>query len=549
MAGRHALLIATETYADPALRRLTAPGGDARALAAVLSDPEIAGFEVTTLVDQPHHVVGEAIGEFYRGRRRDELTLLYFTGHGVKDDDGSLYLAMANTRRDSLMFTALAAEQVDRALAGCASRQKVLVLDCCYSGAFPSGRLAKAGTDVHTLERFQGRGRAVLTASDATQYSFEGDEVVGSAARSVFTRHLVAGLRDGSADLDGDGDVTVDELYSYVHEHVVAEMPRQRPKHQSDVEGRIVLARNPRWALPEYLRHGLTSPIASDRLTALEGLVRLNRVGNEVVQARTEAEIRRLVDDDSRTVSAAALAWVTAAAVAPAAEMSTGDVAVTETSPAEVPEVPAVEAVEAGEGRPVVGAAPPGEEVPLMEKVPLVEAAPPREEVPLMEKVPLVEAAPPREEPPLVEKVPVVELVPVEPVVEEVPAAPLPNAPVAEPPPPQPSAAPTAVAQPGSPIPPVRRVGPAAKVAPAQPRQPRPAGPSVKRTAPLVPEVPDPRGEARDARFYLGTAGLMVALAIGILLAVGLGSWVVLLFLIFLVFLGLGVAAFRRQSK
>ncbi|WP_328614102.1 caspase family protein [Amycolatopsis sp. NBC_00355] len=522
MAGRHALLIATETYADPALRRLTAPGGDARALAAVLSDPEIAGFEVTTLVDQPHHVVGEAIGEFYRGRRRDELTLLYFTGHGVKDDDGSLYLAMANTRRDSLMFTALAAEQVDRALAGCASRQKVLVLDCCYSGAFPSGRLAKAGTDVHTLERFQGRGRAVLTASDATQYSFEGDEVVGSAARSVFTRHLVAGLRDGSADLDGDGDVTVDELYSYVHEHVVAEMPRQRPKHQSDVEGRIVLARNPRWALPEYLRHGLTSPIASDRLTALEGLVRLNRVGNEVVQARTEAEIRRLVDDDSRTVSAAALAWVTAAAVAPAAEMSTGDVAVTETSPAEVP---AVEAVEAGEGRPVVGAAPPGEEVPLMEKVPLVEAAPPGEEPPLMEKVPVVELVP---------------------VVEEVPAAPLPNAPVAEPPSPPSAAAPTAVAQPGSPIPPVRRVGPAAKVAPAQPR---PAGPSVKRTAPLVPEVPDPRGEARDARFYLGTAGLMVALAIGILLAVGLGSWVVLLFLIFLVFLGLGVAAFRRQSK
>jgi hypothetical protein len=319
MANRHALLIATETYADPALRRLTAPGGDARALAAVLSDPSVAGFEVTTLVDEPHHVVGEAIGEFYRGRRRDELTLLYFTGHGVKDDDGSLYLAMANTRRDSLMFTALAAELVDRAMAGCPSRQKVLVLDCCYSGAFPAGKLAKAGTDVHTLERFQGRGRAVLTASDATQYSFEGDAVVGSAARSVFTRHLVAGLRDGSADLDGDGDVTVDELYSYVHERVVAEMPRQRPKHQSDVEGRIVLARNPQWTLPEYLRHGLASPIAADRLTALEGLKRLNRVGNDLVRERTAAEIRRLTEDDSRAVSGAAVTWV-AGQVAPAVE-------------------------------------------------------------------------------------------------------------------------------------------------------------------------------------------------------------------------------------
>ncbi|RSM35419.1 hypothetical protein DMA12_44395 [Amycolatopsis balhimycina DSM 5908] len=37
MASRHALLIATEAYTDPALRRLTAPGGDARALA----DPKV----------------------------------------------------------------------------------------------------------------------------------------------------------------------------------------------------------------------------------------------------------------------------------------------------------------------------------------------------------------------------------------------------------------------------------------------------------------------------------------------------------------------------
>ena len=344
MGGRYALLIATESYADPGLQRLTAPGGDARALAEVLSDPDIAGFEVTTLVDEPHHVVGEAIGEFYRDRRRDELTLLYFTGHGVKDDDGSLYLAMGNTRRDSLMFTALAAEQIDRAMAGCASRQKVLVLDCCYSGAFPVGKLAKGSTDVHTLERFQGRGRAVLTASDATQYSFEGDQISGEAARSVFTRHLVAGLRDGSADLDGDGDITVDELYSYVHERVVEEMPRQRPKKQSDVEGRIILARNPRWTLPGYLSHGLASPIAADRITALDGLKRLARMGNDVVRNRAEAEIRKLADDDSRTVSAAARAWV-----------ATEDAPVTEPVVAQPPEpepVPEPERLVAAEPEP-----------------------------------------------------------------------------------------------------------------------------------------------------------------------------------------------------
>ncbi|MGH3942564.1 MAG: caspase family protein [Pseudonocardiaceae bacterium] len=225
MGRRLALLIATYQYQDAGLRQLTAPAHDAESFAAVLGDPDIAGFEVTTLINEPHHRVGEAIGDFYRDRRRDDLTLLYFSGHGMKDDDGRLYLAMADTRRDSLLFTSLSADQIDHAMSGCPSRQQVLILDCCYSGAFPVGRIAKADTEVHALERFQGRGRTVLTASDATQYSFEGNQLRGEAAQSVFTRYLVAGLRDGSADLDGDGDIALDELYSYVYDRVVERCP------------------------------------------------------------------------------------------------------------------------------------------------------------------------------------------------------------------------------------------------------------------------------------------------------------------------------------
>lgn len=310
MGRRLALLVATYQYQDAGLRRLTTPAHDAEVFAAVLADPAIAGFEVTILINEPHHVVGQAIGDFYRGRRRDDLTLLYFTGHGLKDDEGRLYLAMADTARDNLLFTALSADQVDRAMESCVSRQKVLVLDCCYSGAFPAGRIAKADTAVHTLERFHGRGRTVLTASDATQYSFEGDHAHGQAPQSVFTRHLATGLRNGSADLDGDGDITLDELYTYVHDRVVEEMPQQRPKKQDNVEGRTVIARNVNWTLPGYLRNAIGSPIAADRSVALEGLAHLRRIGNEMVRAHVLEEIRRLADDDSRQVSAAAAAML-----------------------------------------------------------------------------------------------------------------------------------------------------------------------------------------------------------------------------------------------
>jgi len=306
MGRRLALLIATYQYQDTGLRRLTAPAHDAESFATVLQDPDIAGFEVTTLINEPHHRVGEAIGDFYRDRRRDDLTLLYFTGHGLKDDNGRLYLAMANTRRDSLLFTALSAEQIDQAMSGCPSRRQVLILDCCYSGAFPAGLLAKADTDVHALDRFRSQGRTVLTASDALQYSFEGNQPHGEAAQSVFTRYLVAGLRDGSADLDGDGDITLDELYSYVYARVVEEMPQQRPKKQDNVEGRIIIARNINWSLPVYLRNALRSPIATDRLGALDGLEHLYRIGNDTVRACVRDEIQRLTDDDSRMVSTAA---------------------------------------------------------------------------------------------------------------------------------------------------------------------------------------------------------------------------------------------------
>ena len=184
----------------------------------------------------------------------------------------------------------------------------MLILDCCYSGAFPAGRTAKADEGVQTLERFQGKGRAVLTASDATQYAFEGDDLRGSGTSSVFTRYLVEAISSGAADLDEDGDIALDELYSYVYERVVAEVPQQRPKKQEDVDGRILIARNVHWTLPAHLQHAIESPIAAQRLSAVQELGYLHRAGNDVVRTAVAGCLATLAADDSRSVSSAATA-------------------------------------------------------------------------------------------------------------------------------------------------------------------------------------------------------------------------------------------------
>lgn len=349
MGRRLALVIATYRYADAGLRALTAPARDAEGLAEVLRDPAVAGFEVTTIVNRPMQEVGTAISAFYRGHRADDLTLLYFSGHRLKDDAGRLYLAMADTMRDNLRFTGLSADLINEAMEEGRSRQKVLILDCCYSGAFPAG--AKGDTEVHALERFRGRGRTVLTASDSTQYSFEGDRIDGDAQQSVFTRYLVAGLRDGTADLDGDGDITVDELYRYVRERVVKEMPQQSPKKHANVEGETVIARNVNWALPGYLVRAAASPLAADRAGALDELFRFCNIGNDTVRARVLEEIRRLATDDSQLVSGKAAAWLEgrdapawAAATPPPPPpdpLPPPPPAVVEREPAAVPPVPA----------------------------------------------------------------------------------------------------------------------------------------------------------------------------------------------------------------
>ena len=80
--SRSALIVANYDYKDPGLQLLRAPARDAEALARVLRDPEIGGFEVRTVLNQPAHVANLAVEEFFAERRPDDLLVLHFSGHG-----------------------------------------------------------------------------------------------------------------------------------------------------------------------------------------------------------------------------------------------------------------------------------------------------------------------------------------------------------------------------------------------------------------------------------------------------------------------------------
>jgi hypothetical protein len=311
----HALIIANNDYDDERLRSLTSPQSDASALSHVLGDPQIGDFAVQTVMNQPHYVVRREIDGFFRNRTRDDLLLLYFSGHGVKDEDGNLYLATTDTRRDWLSSTGVEAQFVHRAMERSLSRRQILILDCCYSGAFGRNLRAKSDDSIATGEQFGGRGRVVLTASDAVQFAFEGDAAVEIPA-SIFTGALVAGLETGAADLDRDGFVDVDEWYSFVHDRVTAAMPNQRPSKWSlDVRGSLIVARN-RHAdpvqieLPSELLEAMNSPLAGVREGSVSELAKLLDSHDARLMRAAKLALERLAEDDSRRVSAAAMSVI-----------------------------------------------------------------------------------------------------------------------------------------------------------------------------------------------------------------------------------------------
>jgi hypothetical protein len=314
--ARSALIVANYDYADPGLGQLHAPANDARALEAVLRNPAIGGFEVRTLLNEPAHEVSLAVEEFFADRRASDLLLMHFSCHGVKDEGGDLYFATSNTQLRALGATAVGAAFVNRCMNRSRSRRIVLLLDCCYAGAFERGMTARAGSGVGIEAQFGGRGRAVITASSAMEYAFEGETLADTreAAPSVFTSALVKGLETGEADRDQDGLVALDELYDYIYDTVRAVTPHQTPgKWTFGVQGELVIARRSQPVttpaqLPREVQEAIDSPLAAVRAAAVQELARLMTARHAGVALAARLALERFTSDDSRTVATAAAA-------------------------------------------------------------------------------------------------------------------------------------------------------------------------------------------------------------------------------------------------
>ncbi|MEV6597554.1 caspase family protein [Actinoplanes sp. NPDC051346] len=231
MTHRRALILASEHYSDPAYSELPGTTADAEGLREVLGDPRVGDFEVTVLKDPDVLTAGHQIKRFFSRAAPDDILLLYVAGHGVRNDEGNLYFAVNDTVPDLLWVTALAAKDLTHEMETSPARRIVVLLDCCYAGAFDDRkdldhagpRPTPAAPPVGSGETTGGspfavppaddahvRGQVVIAAATSIQQAIEGK------TGGLFTRCVVHGLQTGEADLNNDGAVDAHELHLYV---------------------------------------------------------------------------------------------------------------------------------------------------------------------------------------------------------------------------------------------------------------------------------------------------------------------------------------------
>ncbi|KUO08917.1 caspase family protein [Streptomyces sp. DSM 15324] len=314
---RHALIIANDRYDDQGLGQLRAPAQDAVSLAEVLGNPEVGDFDVEVLRNERVDAIRRGIERFFSEGGREDTLMLHFSCHGLKSESGSLYFAARDTEPRLLEATAVSAQFVRHCMFRTRAKRTVLFLDCCYGGAFSRGSSSvRAAGDVHVLESFAGeklgggRGWAVITASNSMEYAFEGAQLTRTAAPrpSVFTHAVVEGLTTGDADLDADGEVSLDELYEYVFDHVRRESPHQTPGRTVDMQGDMYLAHSRRRRIvakpvPPALRKAMEAANFYTRLGAVAEL-RAWMESTDLAKALGACEaLEEIVQNDIRVVS------------------------------------------------------------------------------------------------------------------------------------------------------------------------------------------------------------------------------------------------------
>jgi hypothetical protein len=211
---RKAVVIGINDYPKASL---TACVSDAEALADLLREHGDGSPNFDTLVHKNVQTREELSGIIYNlFKGENDIALLYFSGHGFKDElDTYLVTPDAENYSLGLSFTNLLKMVNDSK-----SHNRIVILDCCYSGAAGHVNILSEASSVLN------KGVTILTAS---RYDEESKELVNN--HGVFTNLLLQALGGGSANINGH--ISSGSIYAYIDQALGAH--DQRPVFKTNI--------------------------------------------------------------------------------------------------------------------------------------------------------------------------------------------------------------------------------------------------------------------------------------------------------------------------
>mgnify|MGYP001791275903 CR=1 FL=1 len=228
--GKFALLIGVSESRAVDLPGLPSALKDIQAMQEVLQNPDLGGFDsVERLPNPTRQEMEEAIETLFTDRKKNDLLLFFFSGHGITDERGKLYLVTPETRKERgnlRRTTAVSANLLHENMGSSISKHQVLILDCCFSGAIAEGLTGKSVDNIDIQRELGGEGRAILTSSNSVQKSFH----IQGYELSIYTHFLIDGIKKGAANLGGDDSISVDELHEYIKKRLEQEVPSMNPQ-------------------------------------------------------------------------------------------------------------------------------------------------------------------------------------------------------------------------------------------------------------------------------------------------------------------------------
>lgn len=217
---RVVLSIGINSYQNPQLSDLQFAVNDAQGVVEALLSTKLTAVEYTVLADENATRFGilEAMNKIAESVGEDDQVWLFYAGIGVTEE-GQGYIVPHDADPENLATTAISMSDLGTWLSDLPAKQAILISDTCHSGAMALTAHRGIGISVATKDprqlQLSGTGRAILTAGTADQLSIE----VPDLQHGFFTYFVIRGLT-GSADLNRDRLVTLNELYAYTSSEV-----------------------------------------------------------------------------------------------------------------------------------------------------------------------------------------------------------------------------------------------------------------------------------------------------------------------------------------